>query len=82
MSHIPGDRVSHPLTVVPEVQYGPTARGLRYVKATEDYNCPDRERFLRGYNAACLGVPRTKCPYPRKDYAYVWELGYDMGLLI
>ncbi len=58
------------------MRYKINSHAQEIIDATETLSCPDRERFLRGYNANQLGTPLHKNPYERKFYQAVWAIGW------
>lgn len=54
---------------------------LEIMEATEGMSCPDKERFLQGYNAAHLGGSVNDNPHKRQDYAYMWSEGFRISRL-
>ncbi len=56
-----------------------TAHALSIIEATEGLSCPEREYFLRGYNAFMLGSSEDENPYDRKRYASIWLRGHRLA---
>ncbi len=58
-----------------------TGDGKEIALATWWLFCPDRHRWLKGFNEARYGDKGAKAPFARVDFNGVWDMGFRCGLL-